>query len=943
MKQTSKIILYCLLSAYCNFSDNLFAQNASRQTTSTPIYITFLWHMHQPLYYPGETIAQTEAAGHFSFSVKDVHTNRSGPYTSWPKSAIDKLVAAGLSGGAQVTLTGSLIENLNTLESSGTAFSNWKSSWISAASLKTAAGNLRLDLVNFGYYHPLMGLIDYADVKKQIQKHQQTLQTNFGVSASKGIFPPENAFSIRMILALKDAGVQWVIVDNSHFERACSGYPFSTGGNLYEPNKSDVRNPNPNDWVQLNGLWAPTKVSARWAHQPHYVEYVDPVTGTTSRIVAVPGDRYMGNEDARGGFGALQYETVMSQIESYNTDPSHPILIVLPHDGDNYGGGAESYYNGNFQSFVNWLQANPSRFICTTIQDYLDLFPPSETDVIHVEDGSWSGADNGDPEFLKWNGNPDAVTGYSPDRNSWSIVTAAKNLVLTADQINSSDTRTQQAWTYLMMSEASDYWYWDGTEVWDSNPVRACNLAVPLAQQVVSGGTDLTPPTIYLPQREPYNPGATEWTIAKPSDFSVWTYAYDISGMKSVKLCYRTSTNETVTTGNLAYTKSVDVSEWTNITMTDIDQTSTTNPSPLLKAKEFRASITGLKDTLVDYYVEAIDEQNNIARSPVQHVWIGSASSGGSGTQGTISWLPTSPTKDNTIRISLNSTNQSAKLHWGVNSWQLPNSAYWPSGSAIWTDNKAIESPFPVTDTSGSSTLILGPFNDSAQTISAVNFVIHYNDGTWDNNNGSDYSIALQGVQSASDSLIVHFYKPIAWTNAWIYVWGITGVTSPGWPGTAMTSENNGWYKYVIHGTKTCNLIFNNQGQPQTADLYRDKEGWYYNSTWYETNPLTSVEDQNQPLTFMLEQNYPNPFNPTTTINYQIPTSGFFQIWEREGFVTLQLYDVLGREVRVLVNGFMMPGSYSVTFDAGTLPSGVYFYRLTAGTNTAIRRMLLLK
>lgn len=107
----------------------------------------------------------------------------------------------------------------------------------------------------------------------------------------------------------------------------------------------------------------------------------------------------MGNEDGRGGFGALNYEQVMSQLEAYNTDPQRPILIVLHHDGDNYGGGSESYYNHNFQNFVNWLQANPTRFVCTTIEDYLQMFPPDTNDVIHVEDGSWSGADNGDPEF----------------------------------------------------------------------------------------------------------------------------------------------------------------------------------------------------------------------------------------------------------------------------------------------------------------------------------------------------------------------------------------------------------------------------------------------------------------------------------------------------------------------------------------------------------------
>jgi hypothetical protein len=179
-----------------------------------------------------------------------------------------------------------------------------------------------------------------------------------------------------MIPALVDEGLEWVLVDNVHFDRAAKNYPFNTGGNLYEPNKADQINPDPNDWVQLNGLWAPTKNSAAWGRRPHYVAYVDPSTGTSKKIIAVPADRYMGNEDGRGGFGALNYENVISQLESSNSDPNHPILVVLHHDGDNYGGGTDSYYGSNFQNFVNWVKSNPTRFVCTTIQDYFSSSLP---------------------------------------------------------------------------------------------------------------------------------------------------------------------------------------------------------------------------------------------------------------------------------------------------------------------------------------------------------------------------------------------------------------------------------------------------------------------------------------------------------------------------------------------------------------------------------------
>jgi len=93
-------------------------------------------------------------------------------------------------------------------------------------------------------------------------------------------------------------------------------------------------------------------------------------------------------------------------------------------------------------------------------------------------------------------------------------------------------------------------------------------------------------------------------------------------------------------------------------------------------------------------------------------------------------------------------------------------------------------------------------------------------------------------------------------------------------------------------------------------------------------------ERPHQPLVFALRQNYPNPFNPRTTIDYRI-TSG--------GPVRLQVFDILGREVALLVNEPRGPGSYSVTFDGSRLASGVYIYRLAAGNFWQVRTMALVK
>jgi len=88
------------------------------------------------------------------------------------------------------------------------------------------------------------------------------------------------------------------------------------------------------------------------------------------------------------------------------------------------------------------------------------------------------------------------------------------------------------------------------------------------------------------------------------------------------------------------------------------------------------------------------------------------------------------------------------------------------------------------------------------------------------------------------------------------------------------------------------------------------------------------------PASFVLEQNYPNPFNPSTTIKFQIPS---------KGFVTLKIYDIIGREVSALVNEFREAGPYNVKFDASNLPSGVYLYRITSGTYRETKKLVLIK
>lgn len=88
------------------------------------------------------------------------------------------------------------------------------------------------------------------------------------------------------------------------------------------------------------------------------------------------------------------------------------------------------------------------------------------------------------------------------------------------------------------------------------------------------------------------------------------------------------------------------------------------------------------------------------------------------------------------------------------------------------------------------------------------------------------------------------------------------------------------------------------------------------------------------PSKFELQQNYPNPFNPTTNIKFGLP---------KDGFVSLKIYNLIGKEVKTLVEGNHRAGSYNMTFDAVNLPSGIYFYTLRTNEFTETKKMMLVK
>lgn len=117
----------------------------------------------------------------------------------------------------------------------------------------------------------------------------------------------------------------------------------------------------------------------------------------------------------------------------------------------------------------------------------------------------------------------------------------------------------------------------------------------------------------------------------------------------------------------------------------------------------------------------------------------------------------------------------------------------------------------------------------------------------------------------------------------------------------------------------------------------------YYSHYYYKLVPrkdddfvgyTTDVKDNLVPVEFSLKQNYPNPFNPSTAIEFTLPQGAD---------VKLEIFDVLGRKVETLISEYKDAGNYKVFFNASALPSGVYLYKIDAGTNSSVKKMILMK
>ncbi|MFC1745004.1 hypothetical protein ACFL35_13510 [Candidatus Riflebacteria bacterium] len=646
------------------------------------VHTSYLWHLQQPIYWP----ARNASGKHYEYvweSMQAKDRGRKNPLNNlgdifgkddrkaiyqWrSRDCIGKILWSE-DAGAQINYSGCLIENVNSLGEAGQLgySSTWKLPLIEARNWKTSAGFSRADIVLFTYHHALPGLIAPEILRKEIEIYKAIYADTWGKSPvmSKGFFPAEVAFSERNIPILVEMGIDWVVVSNSHISRACENFPlvYGTGGeNTEPPNKADQINPPQQNWFrqQISRGCAPANAYP-FSMRPHYAKYVDPASGKESRIIVVPTEQAMSWKDGYGPYGTQDIDGIAAANNQKN-----PMLILLTHDGDNAFAGGYSYYMECVPNFVQ--QVAQKGYSPTTIQQYLHDHPVDKNDIVHVEDGAWVNADGdmGSPSFSNWNwplmnkkGEVDPQKGWAEDERNWAVYTAAVNRVVTAEQMhgkkldprkiaypwwNAND--VEHAWHYLLGGTASGYMYYGKVLDMEVKPTVACNESVKYADKVIKESTnDLTPPTIWIPQRYPYNPGEINYgaiyrykKVHASPDFWIWTFIYDVSGIKSVFLKYRPDKdgkNPLSSNQNEIYKGGAEVGNWKSILMklrkfpkgnhfNDPEIDFSVLPEYIANEYYLHVNDEDLKDVLIDYYIEARDQKGNIARSPIQHCWIG--------------------------------------------------------------------------------------------------------------------------------------------------------------------------------------------------------------------------------------------------------------------------------------------------------------------------------
>jgi len=822
--------------------------------------------------------------------------DRVASYQSGPRNSLAMLSS---SAGYAISYSGSLIENVRSLGRAGELGygSGWYDGYREATGWLTPGGSRRMEMVGFTYHHSLAPVLPKAVFRKELQIFKQVWWKAWNKNSdlsdhSKGFFPTEMAFSEEMIDVLRDEGYEWVIVASHHLSRTCPTY-FNNGTaegnyniNSSPPNRADLLGPSPTE-----GWWynSPNPGNCAWnvspfAYQLHKVKYVNPSNGAEKTMIAVPSDDVL---SYKAGYSGAEVGMVSSYIAPFANDANNPAIVLPATDGDNAWGGGNSSWNESTPAFFSGCDS--AGYGPTAIQDFVNSYGANAT-TVHVEDGAWIFPEMcyGSPYFLKWVDpptNPKNLASCYPNTQidletpgfalkfwDWAPVIAGANWCETAEQILEDEggsvadwkiatpydwdgtytnpNEVERAWHIFLAGLDSGFNYYGG--LGNDDEVKQ-SLANRRALEMLSPwmtsqrlANDRTPPSMFRPQRFPYNPGTNTfgWFNVNPtngafnkkmgSDFYVWTHAYDVSGIPDGGVVLKVrrdkdGVNTLANNQNETYAGGSDVEGWISLPMTKRVLPSTREAlnaaagnsqidyfiTPVAIADYYFAKVTQFRDELVDYYVEAEDAKGNVYKSDIQHVYVvGDGTSGGSSPSATFS--PTAPSDCAALTVDFNAATSVLATAATVNAFY-----HFSTNSADWTN--------AVMTRVGTNTFTL---TFATVPDNAPQLEICFNDGVnWENNGGDNWIVAIRdcdapqfvngvcllpAVPTAGSGVTV-VYDPsgralASATNVNVHH-GYNGANWTTVPGAAMAKSNAYWtYSYTIPMAATSIVMCFNNG-----------------------------------------------------------------------------------------------------------------------------------
>lgn len=749
--------------------------------------------------------------------------DRRNAYQDRPASSLSTFSG----GGFALSYSGSLIDNVRQLGAGGNL--GYGGSWNSGNTAARQSGRLDLVGFTYHHsLAPLLPKeVFRKELQTFKQAWWKAWGGNSDLSDhSKGFFPTEMAFSQSLIDVLVDEGYEWSIVASHHLSRTAPTYfnQFNLDGNQYgifstPPNKADLLGPSP-----TTGWWysEPNPGNAAWnvapfAYQLHKAQYVNPNSGAVKQMYLVPSDDVL---SYRFGYANEGIGKIQSSIAPFATDPNKPVIVMPASDGDNAWGGGHSSWMEATPQFFN--ESAGAGYVKNTPQGFVNA-AKANADLVHIEDGAWifPEMDYGSPNFLKWIEPPlynaaigatnrypstqaDLETpGFALKFFSYAPLMAGANWVITAEQILKDEGGSVAAWkvqapydwngTWMNPNDVELAWhiylagldsgfnYYGGLGNDDeTKPGLATKRAIDKLQSFMSTrmDKDATGPTVLKPQRFPYNPGTytfgwynripggDERFLKKmPSEFYVWTHAYDLSGIPDGQVVLKVrvdndGVNSLATTENETYVGGAGVGSWISIPMTKrvLPKTRTALnaaaangqidyfnfdpafwPNPVVAdyyfAKITDANVPGFRGKLLDYYIEATDGRSNISKSDIQHVFV-EHDGGASSLSPSASFNPGAPSDCAPITVNFNAATSplataavvNISYHFSTNTNDWASAAMTRDGSNTF-----------------SYTFVTNQIPNNAPQLEVA-----FNDGgvNWANNGGNNWKVSIRDCEA---------------------------------------------------------------------------------------------------------------------------------------------------------------------------------------------------